>query len=129
MNSVEIRNDSTTQINKVEIENKVKSFLSRLNLDNYQLGIYFIPADQMKRLNRDYRGKDRLTDVLSFPIDQPLKNKLDSTEEIILGDIFVSPSQAKDSNDLYKIVKHGLVHLLGLDHEKDEEEFEKYLEK
>lgn len=128
MKSADIKNDTQTEIDTGEIEKKVCSYLTRLDFDHYQLGIYFIPEKQMKRLNRDYRGKDRPTDVLSFPIDEPLKSSWDGKEDLILGDVFVCPAQV-EKGEMFKTVKHGVVHLLGADHEKDEEEFNNYLEK
>lgn len=73
----------------------------------------------MRALNRQFRGKDAVTDVLSFPSD----------ERGFMGDIViaagVSKRQAKDAGhslptELKVLALHGLLHLLGYDHESDD---------
>ncbi len=73
----------------------------------------------MRRLNRTYRGKDRSTDVLSFP----------TAEGKLLGDIVVSVpyaarrargSRSQTSREVDRLLLHGYLHLLGYDHEKDD---------
>jgi len=75
---------------------------------------------EMRRLNRDFRGKDRPTDVLSFPADPPLG-----------GDIAISVEIARENGrrlrhgllkELEVLVLHGMLHLAGHDHERDEGE-------
>ncbi|HTQ58494.1 MAG TPA: rRNA maturation RNase YbeY [Bryobacteraceae bacterium] len=74
---------------------------------------------ELRRLNRDFRGKDYATDVLSFP---------DSSPAPFLGDIAISlpraRAQAKDQRhpveiEIRILMLHGLLHLLGMDHETD----------
>jgi probable rRNA maturation factor len=91
-------------------------------------------------LNRDWRGKDRATDVLSFPQsewDRPLvasgrrQMAPKSAPEVVLGDIVISPDQAAknarrigqglDRETCFLIV-HGMLHLCGHDHMNSEEE-------
>jgi probable rRNA maturation factor len=80
--------------------------------------IAFVSDDRIRRLNRDFRGVDKATDVLSFPAD----------EEANLGDIAVSVEtatrQAKENgltfdNEIAQLILHGLLHLCGYDHETD----------
>lgn len=75
----------------------------------------------MKKLNAQYRGKNKTTDVLSFAMDE---------EENLLGDILLSLDQAKRQatehkhslrHELLILIIHGLLHLLGYDHETDED--------
>ena len=88
------------------------------------LSVHLIGDARMKKLNRSYRRKDRMTDVLSFATKdgKKLGNQLD------LGDIFISVPQirrqAKDFGVLYKeeffrLLIHGVLHLLGYDHMKN----------
>ena len=81
----------------------------------------------MHEMNRDYRGIDRTTDVLSFALED--EGKFEDFRE--LGDIFVSipkmKAQAKEyghseKRELSFLVCHGLLHLLGYDHTRSEEE-------
>ncbi|MGI8746110.1 MAG: rRNA maturation RNase YbeY [Bryobacteraceae bacterium] len=79
--------------------------------------------DELRRLNREFRGKDYATDVLSFP-----SARFPSTEAH-LGEIAISydrtREQARDlahsaEQELQVLMLHGLLHLIGLDHERDD---------
>ena len=79
---------------------------------------------EVRRLNRDFRGKDRTTDVLSFPAQGDLE-----PEEPHLGDLAVSVPQARRQarragwsleEEMSLLVTHGFLHLLGYDHERDQ---------
>lgn len=87
------------------------------------LGIRFAGDREVRRLNRTYRGKDRPTDVLSFP-----------GEDGHLGDILISVPVARRQaaaagcsveRELQVLLLHGLLHCLGHDHETDEGEMER----
>ncbi len=75
----------------------------------------FLPAAEIRRLNREHRGRDRPTDVLSFPVDGP--GEAPGPRE--LGDVVVCPEYAAD---LEEAVVHGVLHLCGYDHEADDGE-------
>jgi probable rRNA maturation factor len=115
---------------KKKIERIIKNFLKKFNLKNYQVALHLVNKTKIRRLNRDYRNINKATDVLSFPIDEPVKNERKNDEEkIILGDIFICLSELKLG--LEETIKHGLVHLLGFSHETDsqEKQFNEQLEK
>ena len=113
------------KIDHQQIKKRVKSFLEKFHLDHPLDRIHMDSREEIKRINRDYRQKDKSTDVISFPIDQPLVKGKREGEITILGDIFLAPEMVRD--DLNEVIRHGLVHLLGLDHktEKEEREFKK----
>lgn len=83
----------------------------------------------IRELNRDYRGKDRATDVLSFALnegDEP--DIIDGPEELLLGDIIISLETAERQagefghsleRELAYLTVHGMLHLLGFDHEDE----------
>ncbi|HLM23686.1 MAG TPA: rRNA maturation RNase YbeY [Pyrinomonadaceae bacterium] len=82
--------------------------------------IAFVSDKRIRELNRQFRGIDRATDVLSFPADGP--------DESNLGDIAISAdtaaAQAKENglsfdNEIAQLILHGLLHLSGYDHETD----------
>ena len=87
--------------------------------------------DRVRRLNRDYRNKDRATNVLSFPaFDADDMARLPVDAPLFLGDIFIAletataeaRQEAKTTTDhLSHLVVHGMLHLLGHDHETDDE--------
>ena len=79
------------------------------------LSVDLVPADQIRELNRDHRGRDEPTDVLSFPIDGA--DGVAGPRE--LGDVVICPEHAAD---LDRATVHGVLHLCGYDHEADEGE-------
>jgi probable rRNA maturation factor len=79
-------------------------------------------------LNRTYRAKDKATDVLSFPTEVRPKSEVRSPKSVFLGDIVIARGvarrQARDaghpeSTEWRVLALHGLLHLLGYDHETD----------
>jgi probable rRNA maturation factor len=76
------------------------------------LAIAFAGAEDIRRLNREHRGRDRPTDVLSFPVDGA--GPVSGPRE--LGDVVICPEEA---GDLEEAVVHGVLHLCGYDHEAD----------
>ena len=76
------------------------------------LAIAFVDAARIHALNRDHRGIDRPTDVLSFPIDEAG----DAYGPRELGDVVICPEH---TDDLLEAVVHGVLHLCGHDHEAD----------
>jgi probable rRNA maturation factor len=90
--------------------------------------VAIVPDALMRKLNRDYRRKDRATDVLSFPPDGPLGPRRAGRERRFLGDLAiargVAARQARELGhslrlELRILALHGLLHLLGYDHETD----------
>lgn len=82
--------------------------------------IAFVSDKRIRELNRQFRGIDKATDVLSFPADGP--------DELNLGDIAISAetaaTQAKENGlsfdgEIAQLILHGLLHLSGYDHEMD----------
>jgi probable rRNA maturation factor len=129
--------------NRVLVKKKVKGVKSKLlskiahralevlGLSKVELSIALVSDAQIKRLNKLYRNKDKPTDVLSFPIGEKVEDWL------ILGDIVISVDTAKRQaqelghsleEELKRLLVHGLVHLLGYDHELGGEEEKKFFE-
>ena len=90
--------------------------------------IVFVSDSAIRKLNKQFRGKDKTTDVLSFPNEsEPFENENQSQ----LGEIVISvqraAAQAKEngltfSNEVEQLILHGLLHLCGYDHETDKGE-------
>lgn len=100
-----------------------------INDREWELTIRLTDDAEIQQLNRQYRGQDRPTDVLSFAIE-PISVPI-SDEPLYLGDIVISvptaQRQAQTHSVLWEIVwlaSHGFLHLLGWDH-PDEESLEK----
>jgi probable rRNA maturation factor len=90
------------------------------------LGIAFVGEDEMRALNAEHRDLDEVTDVLAFPMDGV--EELPPGLERQLGDVVVCFDQAERQageagidtlTEVRTLVVHGLLHLLGLDHETD----------
>jgi probable rRNA maturation factor len=77
------------------------------------VAIEFVSADQIRSLNRDHRGKDTPTDVLSFPVDGAGPVAAGPRE---LGDVVIC---REHTSDVIEAVVHGVLHLCGYDHETD----------
>jgi probable rRNA maturation factor len=84
-------------------------------VDDGHLAIELVDAERIRELNREHRGRDRPTDVLSFPVDEagPTAGPRE------LGDVVICPEHTED---LTEAVVHGVLHLCGYDHETDEGE-------
>ena len=94
--------------------------LQELNDDNYEISLSFVSEAEIRKLNSDYRDKDSVTDVLSFPLDDDF-----AIQTNLLGDIIIcckrAIEQAKEYNHSIKreivyLVVHSMFHLLGYDH-------------
>jgi len=93
-----------------------------------ELSIALVEEEEMARLNMQYRGVEAPTDVLSFGCDEPCPTPGD--EPIMLGDVVIAPSVAERQaqalghsveHELDVLLVHGVLHLLGYDHEADED--------
>ena len=87
-----------------------------------ELSVSFVPEAEMADLHRRYMDEEGPTDVLSFPLDET-----DEDGVRILGDVVIAPSVAARNNEADPVAEmrlllvHGILHLLGHDHEEDEE--------
>lgn len=92
---------------------------------------------RIRELNREHRDKDKVTDVLSFPAHDNLRKDRSAHSELFLGDLAIchpqTKRQAKEFNigyfdEFIHLFFHGLIHLMGYDHEVSQQE-EKLMEK
>ncbi len=97
---------------------------------DYELSVTFVRSQTIHKINRDYRGIDRPTDVISFAIRDD-EDDFIPEEEKDLGDIFINinycKKQAKEYGHSYDremgfLFTHGMLHCLGYDHMKEEDE-------
>ena len=79
------------------------------------MAITLVESYAMRALNHDHRGRDEATDVLAFPVDEAES----SPGPRELGDVVICPEHTED---LFEAVVHGVLHLCGYDHERDEGE-------
>jgi rRNA maturation RNase YbeY len=97
-----------------------------LNLERAELSLLFVGPERMRTLNGRYRGIHRTTDVLSFPMYASRREFPEG--EFLLGDVVINARQAHAQarergvplrRELQRLLIHGLLHLLGYDHEKN----------
>jgi probable rRNA maturation factor len=104
-----------------------KSCLKDLGENNIFFDIVLMNNEEIHRVNRDYRQKDRPTDVITFALfaDAPKEEQFVFDNEIHLGEMMISldkiEEQSKENNvtfddEMHYIVAHGILHLLGFDH-------------
>ncbi len=112
------------------IENAISTSLKMAGYgDDFEISFSVVDEDEIRELNRDYRGKDSVTDVLSFPIFE----RGEIQEGSMLGDVVIcakrAQEQAEDFGHSYEreiiyLTVHSILHLLGFDHEEEEEKLE-----
>jgi probable rRNA maturation factor len=105
----------TAAIAPAEVERLVAISLASAGIEDGHVAVDFVDEDRIRDLNREHRGKDTPTDVLSFPIDEE-DEPLGPRE---LGDVVICPEHTVD---LREAVIHGTLHLVGMDHETDDGE-------
>ena len=126
---IEINNLTNEKLKEIEELNDYTKYLfDYMNIKNAVMSIIIVDNKEIHRINKEYRNIDRETDVISFALeegetfDEPYKT---------LGDIYISIDkvyeQAKEyghsvKRELFFLVTHGFLHLLGYDHMKKEDE-------
>jgi probable rRNA maturation factor len=95
-----------------EVEQLCALALASAGIEDGHVAVELVDEARIRALNREHRGLDRPTDVLSFPVDE------DGTPAgpRELGDVVICPPCA---SDLREAVVHGVLHLTGMDHETD----------
>lgn len=105
--------------------------LSAVGESRSELSLELIGERRMRRLNREYRKKDRPTDVLAFPIREAVMPRGMRPVTQMLGDVVISlPTavrQAREArrsidDELAMLLVHGVLHLCGYDHERNQRE-------
>jgi probable rRNA maturation factor len=111
------------------LKQTLHKLLTEANEPNSSISVTLVDDETIRELNRDHRGKNKSTDVLSFPLCHPERSRR-TGPEVLLGDIVISVDTARRQaadydaplqNELYRLLIHGLLHVLGHDHEEPEE--------
>lgn len=99
-----------------------------------EVSLNFVHDDEIQEINRNYRQKDKPTDVISFALQDPVEGELDiigGDMSLVLGDIVISVDKVKEQSKEYNhsfarelcfLAVHGFLHLLGYDHMNQEDE-------
>ena len=126
----EIINNTDNEISELEfLDGYVKYVCKKLKIEEAIFNIIFVSNEEIHRINKEYRGVDRETDVISFALEDG--EDVSKNPIRVLGDIYISYdkviSQAKEYNHSIKreicfLAIHGLLHLLGYDHMNSDDE-------
>lgn len=112
------------------LKRTARTLLSAVGEEGSTLSLSLVSDRKIRELNRAHRGKDKPTDVLSFPLangDDPVQTEF---HERLLGDVVISVDSARRQaadydagiqDEVHRLLIHGILHVLGHDHEKTRE--------
>lgn len=131
MNKIEIFNETDEEIKELEtVEKVLYSAMEKEKLEDTSFNLIIVDNNYIHELNKNYRGIDRETDVITFALED--EDSLVVGENVrILGDIYISIDRARSQaidyghsflRELSFLAVHGFYHLLGYDHQTKEEE-------
>jgi probable rRNA maturation factor len=110
------------ELTALDVEELCMLAFSSAGIEEGHVAVAFVDEQTIQTLNRDHRGKDAPTDVLSFPIDgidgDAVAQRSNGAPRE-LGDVVICPPCTED---LSEAVVHGVLHLTGMDHEVDDGE-------
>lgn len=132
---VDIRNAAWTRLDKNAVktcEHILAAVWSKIatSANSYEVSVVLADDIMLQQLNKQYRGKDAPTNVLSFPMELPDDDMVPEGEPMPLGDIVLSfDTLNREATDLgietrdhfTHLLVHGMLHLIGFDHETDED--------
>lgn len=128
---VTTQNGPHAGISSATLKRRAEKMVRALNLRGVEISIAVVDDRKIHELNREYRRKDKPTDVLSFPLQELVAG--DAPAPGLLGDVILSADTARRQaaarrrpllDELTMLLAHGLLHLLGYDHRTDAEERE-----
>jgi probable rRNA maturation factor len=110
--SVEVENRSGVEVDEKGAVELARRVLAAEGVEDGELGLAFVPTEEIRRLKSEHLGIDEATDVLSFPLDGR-EVALEGVPRA-LGDVVICPQVVGES--WREPLVHGLLHLLGHDH-------------
>ncbi len=108
--------DEAEKITRFYLEKIIDtSCLAGLDFDTIAFDIFYCGSEQIRSINREHRGKDESTDVITFALFADSEPKLVTDGQINLGEIIINT----DEENPLLLITHGILHLLGFDHNTD----------
>ena len=126
--SISVSNRQSIQVDEPALVALALKTLRGEGIGGAELSLSFVDEAEMEELHIRYMHEPGPTDVLSFPMDDGVERGGDGVR--VLGDVVIAPSVAERNNpddpqgELRLLLVHGILHLLGFDHEKDDERAE-----
>jgi len=128
LTNVEVTGPAIARFSRREIAEFVRRILIALRVDDdiHEVSIAIVDDEAMRNLNRQFRKKNKTTDVLTFPADESDADP--NAKGRPLGDIVISIDQARRqatdqkhslATEVRYLILHGILHALGYDHETD----------
>lgn len=123
-----IFNTTDEEIEVKDMDEVIKFACKKMNINNPLLNITLVSSEKIQEINREYRNKDAVTDVISFAFEEAKDLEYDDIR--FLGEIYICyercVSQANEyghsvKRELCYLAVHGLLHLLGYDHMVEED--------
>jgi len=134
--------DETNELSEqqmLEIERIINFAANKQQIEEHsEVSVTFVSNDKIQEINREYRGKDMPTDVISFAMEELGEGEMELTGvemPRVLGDIIISIPRTKEQAEEYDhsferelgfLAVHGFLHLLGYDHMTEDEEKEMF---
>ena len=129
--NIEVFNEVDVDLTKEldELKELLKNVCKDEKLDNGEFNVIIISEDKIQELNRNYRGIDKVTDVISFALEDDKNFNIEDYR--MLGDIYICLNRARQQAEEYEhsfkrelsfLAIHGLLHLLGYDHMNEDDE-------
>jgi probable rRNA maturation factor len=130
-------NNMQDMFDTAELDSLAERVLGRIAMEkdldeDVEVGVLWVDDEYIRTLNREYRGKDCPTDVLSFALQEQAEDEPeiydDPFSEMLLGDVIISLETAKRQAEEFGhglerevafLLVHGMLHLLGFDHEEE----------
>lgn len=129
--NIEINNLTTLEVSAKFVRGIAKKVLEGENRGKAGISIAFVGQGKIRELNRKYRSKNKVTDVLAFGDDNKYNAQMTGDRQQELGEVVICLREVRKNakkynstfeKELAKILIHGILHLLGHDHEKSEAE-------
>jgi probable rRNA maturation factor len=130
MNTFDFFNETEDQIKELDtIKDLITFTLKKEKIDGVIFNVVFVNNERIKEINKEYRHKDQVTDVISFALEDQKDIVIPGIR--ILGDIYISLDKTKEQaieyghsflREISFLTIHGLLHLLGYDHMNEEDE-------
>lgn len=137
MNTIDVEYELPTYVDcfkEDEVVDWVNLVLEKMNQKDVELSISFVSDSEIQKLNKEYRNLDMPTDILSF-VQSDCKDEDDfwpiefANDSTVLGDMVISPDALKrncdnfgatQGDELKRLLIHGTLHLLGMDHKTND---------
>ena len=129
--NIEVFNEINEDLSKElgELKELLKNVCKDEKLSNGEFNVIIVNEEKIHDLNREYRGIDRVTDVISFALEDDKSFNIEDYR--MLGDIYICLNKVKEQANEYGhsfkrelsfLAIHGLLHLLGYDHMNEDDE-------